>query len=254
MSTTPPPDPDRLRASWVSTSRPARVARVRSMLPSEEGRPADGMPLVPGDVFRTVGERFTTPWPRRDTELEVDRWLAVNAAAEADANGDWFNGPRYSRLRDGLLQRTSRERITLSTSDRDDLNVYLGCSSHPPCHEAGLPCTHHDARTKSPAGSIRRPAAIRVRTREAGARGPRPQAGSTRTSSPTPGAWAWSNTDSWAWTARGCAGTRPPTPAAWQTGAPPGHMGPRDGQITSQGQRDAHQSPAGRQPLARAWQ
>lgn len=139
MSTTPPPDPDRLRASSGSTARPARVARVRTMLPSEEGRPADGMPLVPGDVFRTVGERFTTPWPRRDTELEVDRWLAVNAAAEADANGDWFNGPRYSRLRDGLLQRTSRERITLSTSDRDDLNVYLWLFQPPAMPRSGTP-------------------------------------------------------------------------------------------------------------------
>lgn len=100
---------------------------------SEEGRPSDGKPLMPGDTFATVAGRTTTPWPSRASELEVDRWLARNATSEASQNGDRFNGRRFESVLRGLLEPTKKKRTTLSPSDRDDLNTYLWLWQPPSC-------------------------------------------------------------------------------------------------------------------------
>lgn len=113
------------RAAHLPTPRKPPPRAVRTMEASEQGRPTDGGPLLPGDVFATVSGRTTTPWPRGPSDLAVDRWLAHNAAAEATHNGDRFNGRRYQVLHAGLLRPTKKERITLSPADRDDLNAYL---------------------------------------------------------------------------------------------------------------------------------
>lgn len=110
----------RAKVQGRHTTRPLRVMEA-----SESGRPADGKPFMSGDQFLTVSGRPTTPWPRTDSQLEVDRWLATNAAAEADRNGDWFNSRRFEQMRDGLARPNKRERTMLSQCDRDYLNLYL---------------------------------------------------------------------------------------------------------------------------------
>ena len=68
-----------------------------------EGRPLDGKPIMPGDVFKTSSGRTTTPYPKYSTkrptardDTAANQWLLDNAIAEAKARGDEFNETIFS--------------------------------------------------------------------------------------------------------------------------------------------------------------
>lgn len=118
------PDED---ADTAAQSPEQAPKAARQMQPSEEGRPVDGKPIMPGDRFRTQSGRETTPYPKgKDANnLLADRWLAENALAEAEARGDDFNAPVFRRMVEGLAPTKKADRVSVSTADRDSMNLYL---------------------------------------------------------------------------------------------------------------------------------
>tara|TARA_R110000868_G_scaffold64854_5_gene194632 strand:- start:9002 stop:13909 length:4908 start_codon:yes stop_codon:yes gene_type:complete len=68
-----------------------------------EGRPIDGNPIIPGDVFSTSSGRTTTPYPKYSTkrptlrdDTVANQWLIDNAISEAKARNDNFNKTVFS--------------------------------------------------------------------------------------------------------------------------------------------------------------
>lgn len=99
---------------------------ARRMEPTEEGRPADGKPIIPGDRFLTNTGRETTPYPKysgatnRQTinaEKKAQLWLMENAIAEAESRGDDFNLRTFRNeledARKGKLPQASKDSATL---------------------------------------------------------------------------------------------------------------------------------------------
>lgn len=85
----------------------------------ECGRTSDGGPIRPGDVFRTVTGRETSPFPPQKREQFASMWLITNAVAEAKARLDDFNAAVFGQVaplrRDGIL----------AGADRDSMLMYL---------------------------------------------------------------------------------------------------------------------------------
>lgn len=92
------------------------AAAVREM--TEEGRAKDGKPLNPGDLFRTLSGRTTTPYPKQKGERYASEWLIENAKAEAQARGDDFNATGFGAVK--TLKGGS-----LTASDHDSMLMYL---------------------------------------------------------------------------------------------------------------------------------
>ena len=72
---------------------------VRSL--DENGRAADGQPIMAGDVFQTLSSRVTTPYPASKREAAANDWLIENAVAEATQRGDGFNATVFASERGG---------------------------------------------------------------------------------------------------------------------------------------------------------
>ncbi len=94
---------------------------VRQM--DEDGRPMDGKPILPGDVFVTSTGRITTPYPaykmtsERSTRKAIkdgNRWIMQNALDEALARGDGFNARPFEAFLD-----------TSSQADRESALLYV---------------------------------------------------------------------------------------------------------------------------------
>lgn len=100
-----------------------RSAEPRRM--DADGRPLDGKPIMPGDTFAMVSGRTTTPFPVAKGDLATQRWLAQNALNEAEANGDGFNAGPFRRMVEGLAPSKAKDRMAISPSDQDTLNMFL---------------------------------------------------------------------------------------------------------------------------------
>lgn len=87
----------------------------RMMAPGMEGRPADGNPILPGDVFRMVSGRITTPFPKGKSEFLSVRWMRENAIAEAIADGSKWHERLFSQI----------DPQKASDADRYSLTLYL---------------------------------------------------------------------------------------------------------------------------------
>lgn len=98
----------------------------RTMEPTEEGRPTDGKPVMPGDRFLTNTKRETTPYPKYDGstnrkaiagEKKSQEWLIDNAIAEAESRGDEYNARIFrnelGNARKGKLPQASKDSATL---------------------------------------------------------------------------------------------------------------------------------------------
>jgi N12 class adenine-specific DNA methylase/adenine-specific DNA methylase len=105
---------------------------ARRMEPTEEGRPADGKPVMPGDRFLTNTGRETTPYPKYsgssnrqviNAEKKSQLWLMENAIAEAESRGDEFNARTFrSELEDarkGKLPQASKDSATIYVFGED---------------------------------------------------------------------------------------------------------------------------------------
>ena len=91
-----------------------RASEPREM--TEEGRAKDGGPIMPGDTFRTLSGRVTTPYPKQKGERYASQWLIDNAAEEAESRGDDFNARIFrstSMLRGGILTDADRESMLM---------------------------------------------------------------------------------------------------------------------------------------------
>lgn len=104
---------ERLLGRPVGRMRPAvkrtTVTLARAM--ARDGRPVDGRPVLPGDSFTTTSRRTTSPYPSQKAEKFASRWLIDNAATEASARGDEFNGRCFKAtpvLRGGELAPVDR--------------------------------------------------------------------------------------------------------------------------------------------------
>ena len=115
------------------------VPAARAMDADDQGRPADGQSIRPGDVFQTASGQTTTPFPRAKSGLATDRWLAENALAEARSRGDEFNAPVFERQLAGLQPSRKAERTALSPADRSALNLYLWTEQPPVVRSALKP-------------------------------------------------------------------------------------------------------------------
>jgi N12 class adenine-specific DNA methylase/adenine-specific DNA methylase len=115
-----------------SSEASADKSSARKMEPTEEGRPADGKPVMPGDRFLTNTGRETTPYPKYDGSTErktqngekrSQQWLIENAMAEAESRGDDFNLTTFrSQLEDarkGKLPQASKDSATLYVFGED---------------------------------------------------------------------------------------------------------------------------------------
>lgn len=83
---------------------------------TEEGRAKDGGPIMPGDTFRTLSGRVTTPYPKQKSERYASQWLIDNAVEEAESRGDDFNALIFrstSMLRGGILTDADRESMLM---------------------------------------------------------------------------------------------------------------------------------------------
>lgn len=96
------------------TRKPKAAAREMG----QGGRPADGKPIQPGDTFRTLSGRTTTPYPKQKGEKYASQWLIVNAKAEAEARGDSFNATAFSGT-------TLLKGGQLAPADIDAMQMYL---------------------------------------------------------------------------------------------------------------------------------
>jgi len=105
---------------------------ARRMEPTEEGRPADGKPIMPGDRFLTNTGRETTPYPKYsgatnrqviNAEKKSQLWLIENAIAEAESRGDDFNLTTFrgelEDARKGKLPPASKDSATLYVFGED---------------------------------------------------------------------------------------------------------------------------------------
>ena len=110
--------------NWSSEARAETGAR--RMEPTEEGRPEDGKPIMPGDRFLTNTGRETTPYPKYSgstnrqviaSEKKSQLWLMENAIAEAESRGDDFNLNMFrgelEDARKGKLPQSSKDSATL---------------------------------------------------------------------------------------------------------------------------------------------
>lgn len=106
--------------------RPPQVARTLT----GEGRASDGRPIKPGDTFRTLSGRTTTPFPSSRREKQASQWLIDNAVLEAQARCDDFNATGF-----GCVKPLKGGELT--PSDRDSMLLYLFCEQ-PPVAPRGL--------------------------------------------------------------------------------------------------------------------
>lgn len=111
--------------SFAST-RPVQVARTLT----GEGRASDGRPIKPGDTFRTLSGRTTTPFPSSRREKQASQWLIDNAVLEAQARCDDFNATGF-----GCVKPLKGGELTPSA--RDSMLLYLFCEQ-PPVAPRGL--------------------------------------------------------------------------------------------------------------------
>lgn len=91
-----------------------RASEPREM--TEDGRAKDGGPIMPGDTFRTLSGRVTTPYPKQKSERYASQWLIDNAVEEAESRGDDFNASAFraaSMLRGGALADADRESMLM---------------------------------------------------------------------------------------------------------------------------------------------
>ena len=91
-----------------------KTTAVREM--GQGGRPADGKPVLPGDVFRTLSGRETTPYPKQKSGKYATQWLIDNAIAEAQSRGDDFNATVFAADKpgkDGSLPQASIESMQM---------------------------------------------------------------------------------------------------------------------------------------------
>jgi hypothetical protein len=82
------------------------------------GRAVDGQPIRPGDVFKTLAGRMTTPYPKSRTEKCASYWLIQSAALEAMERGDEFNSRIFKSI-------TVLKGGWLTPADRDAMLMYL---------------------------------------------------------------------------------------------------------------------------------
>jgi Inorganic Pyrophosphatase len=92
------------------------AAAARGM--TDEGRAADGGPIMPGDTFATSSGRTTSPYPKQKGERYASQWLIDNAVAEAESRGDTFNSPTFQATK--LLKSGQ-----LTDGDRESMLMYL---------------------------------------------------------------------------------------------------------------------------------
>jgi len=97
----------------------------RKMEPTELGKPVDGLPIKPKDIFQTISGRLTTPFPKNSNLLYLHRWLIENAINEAFVNNDEYNLLPFRKMEEGLKSSKKKERRNLSQSDIAYLNCYL---------------------------------------------------------------------------------------------------------------------------------
>lgn len=72
--------------------------------------------MMPGDRFRTVSGRATTPYPSQKKDRWHTNWLIENAVAEAEARGDDFNRSAFANekpMKDGFLPPAVAEGMVL---------------------------------------------------------------------------------------------------------------------------------------------
>jgi hypothetical protein len=96
----------------------ASKAKAKAREMGQGGRPADGLPINPGDTFRTLSGRVTTPYPRQKSERYASKWLIDNAKAEAAARGDSFNVTQFGAV-------TPLKNGELTPADIDAMQMYL---------------------------------------------------------------------------------------------------------------------------------
>jgi hypothetical protein len=84
----------------------------------EDGRATDGKPIMPGDTFKTLSGRMTTPYPKQKGEKYASRWLIDNATAEAESRSDRFNARSFAAT-------TPQRDGSLASSDRESMLMYL---------------------------------------------------------------------------------------------------------------------------------
>lgn len=82
----------------------------------ELGRAADGLALLPKDVFYTLSGRLTLPFPHQKGEKHFSQWLIDSAVQEAEQRGDRFNARTFAGetpLRSGELPQASVDSMLL---------------------------------------------------------------------------------------------------------------------------------------------
>lgn len=101
------------RTPHTSKNQPA-TPRIMGLC----GRPADGKPVFPGDIFLTISGRVTTPYPSQKSEKYASQWLIDNATAEARSFGDEGNALAFEKI---IIQRKG----DLIVGDRDTMLMRL---------------------------------------------------------------------------------------------------------------------------------
>ncbi len=114
--------------SLNSATPPDDKLKGREM--GEGGRPKDGKPILPGDVFRTLSGRETTPYPKQKGEKYASQWLIDNAVAEAESRGDKFNARQFAAV-------TLLKGGQLTPADIDSMQMYL-FEQQPPVVKSSL--------------------------------------------------------------------------------------------------------------------
>lgn len=90
----------------------------------EYGRPTDGKPVMPGDVFQTASGRDTTPYPKQKSSKFASQWLIDNAVAEAEARGNKFAARNFRNTdiqKGGALLQADQEGMQQYLSDPKSL-------------------------------------------------------------------------------------------------------------------------------------
>lgn len=96
-------------ASGVPVEKQARTL-------TEDGRASDGKPINPGDTFRTLSGRTTTPYPKQKSEKYASQWLIDNAIEEAKSRGDGFNETAFGGekvMKGGGIPPASRDSMLM---------------------------------------------------------------------------------------------------------------------------------------------
>jgi hypothetical protein len=100
---------------------PEQSKKQSKVLPremDEDGRAKDGKPINPGDVFKTLSGRETSPYPKQKSERYASEWLIENAASEAESRGDKFNSRTFRATK-------PNKSGGLTTADRESMLMYL---------------------------------------------------------------------------------------------------------------------------------